>query len=218
MPNHRWEISGGDDKYYEVLHKVIKFIWNLLTTMMPMSLIYGVWSGRFVAPQPLVRGEGLFDVSSESVVTCPQVSQFFRRRLKRQLSDNVVGCWIPPNWQNLSKPVKNNPAVHLSKIFLFHSLGWCPRPWKVRRSGDGDDLSYCDGRCGGLFAGKHLCAEKQSGKQNASDGLDPWGLPYHWLQQVLTRYCKHLICSARNLFELQHPVMIWQIAWYVLMN
>ena len=105
MPNHRWEISGGDDKYYEVSHKVIKFIWNLLTTMMPMSLIYGVWSGRFVAPQPLVRGEGLFDVSSESVVTCPQVSQFFRWRLKRQLSDNVVGCWIPPNWLN-TKSIK----------------------------------------------------------------------------------------------------------------
>ena len=81
MLNHRWEISGGDDKYYEASHKVIKFIWNLLTTMMPMSLIYGVWSGRFVAPQPLVRGEGLFDVSSESVVTCPQVSQFLRWRI-----------------------------------------------------------------------------------------------------------------------------------------
>ena len=92
--------------------------------MMPMSLIYGVWSGRFVAPQPLVRGEGLFDVSSESVVACPQVSQFFRWRLKRQLSDRCSGLL---NSTKLAKLVKNNPTVHL-KFSSFIAWDGVPDP------------------------------------------------------------------------------------------
>ena len=33
--------------------------------------------GRFVAPQPLVQEEGLWDASLESTVTCPQVITTF---------------------------------------------------------------------------------------------------------------------------------------------
>ena len=88
-PNRRWEISGGDDNYVDDNYHhndVSHLIHGHKVHLKPADNNdnnFKIWyisgiSGRFVAPQPLVQGEGLWDVSSESVVTCPQVSQFVR--------------------------------------------------------------------------------------------------------------------------------------------
>ena len=62
MPNPLWENSGGTHELSIKsghLHKIFEDECENYD--------------RFMAPEPLVREEGLWDVSAESAVMCPQV-------------------------------------------------------------------------------------------------------------------------------------------------
>jgi len=64
---------------------------------------------RFVAPQPLVRGEGLWDVSSQSMVACPQLSML------TQTLEGVEDCLLV----NIYVP-KNNPENKMPVMVWIH--------------------------------------------------------------------------------------------------